>query len=108
MTTGNPSYHRFLMEPPTITVFNLAEIYWSAIQHMDELKADIIYKKYSLCVVQIPDEVIKEAMKLRKQNKKKNISYTDSIGYVYALKNNLKFLTGDMQFEHLPNVEFVK
>jgi predicted nucleic acid-binding protein len=47
-------------------------------------------------------------MKFRKKNKKRNLSYADCIGYIYALKNNLIFLTGDKEFEDLKNVEFVK
>jgi len=47
-------------------------------------------------------------MKFRKKNKKRNLSYTDCIGYVYATENDLIFLTGDKEFENLENVEFVK
>jgi len=33
---------------------------------------------------------------------------TDCVGYVLAIRNNLKFLTGDEKFENKKNVEFVK
>ena len=56
----------------------------------------------------ISEDVLKEAIKFRKKNKSKNLSYTDCIGYIYALKNNLMFLTGDKEFKDLKNVEFVK
>lgn len=46
------------------------------------------------------------AMKLKLKNK--NLSYTDCIGYIFAIKNNLKFLTGDKKFNDMPNVEFVQ
>ncbi|HLC74578.1 MAG TPA: PIN domain-containing protein [Candidatus Nanoarchaeia archaeon] len=105
---GNPSYARFSQEYPTITIFNLAEIYWTVTHTLSESEANLIYEKYASCVVSIPDDILKEAIKFRKLHKKKNLSYTDCIGYIYALKNNMKFLTGDQQFEHLPNVEFVK
>ncbi len=29
-------------------------------------------------------------------------------GYIYALNNDLRFLTGDKEFEDLPNVAFVQ
>lgn len=106
--TGNPSYARFINESQTITVFNLVEIYYSALNNLNESKAEIIYEKYSKCVVEISDDVLKEAIKFRKTNKKRNLSYADCIGYVYSLKNNLIFLTGDKEFENLDNVEFVK
>ena len=76
-----------------------------------EDKAEEIYNKYSQCVVEISDEMLKEAIKFRKANKKKkkkDLSYTDCIGYVYAMKNNMIFLTGDKEFLGMKNVEFVK
>lgn len=108
LVSGSSFYARFVNETPTITLFNLAEIYYSAINNLDESKAEEIYEKYSCCVVNISDEILKEAMKFRKKNKKRNLSYTDCIGYIYAIKNNLIFLTGDKEFENLENVEFVK
>ncbi|MBI2660858.1 hypothetical protein HYX09_01165, partial [Candidatus Woesearchaeota archaeon] len=51
---------------------------------------------------------IEEAAKFRLKMKKRNISMTDCIGYVISGKLKVKFLTGDKEFEHLPNVEFVK
>ena len=106
--SGNPIYEKFVDESPIITIFNLAEIYYSAINNLDESKAEEIYNKYSCCVVPVLDEILKEAMKFRRKNKKRNLSYTDCIGYIYSIKNNLIFLTGDKEFENLDNVEFVR
>jgi len=108
LVSGSPVYARFIEEPVAITIFNLAEIYYSALNSMDESKAEEIYEKYKWCVVNISDEALKDAMKFRKKNKRRDLSYSDCIGYVYALKNNLRFLTGDKEFENLENVEFVK
>ena len=105
---GNPNYAEFIDEPVTITVFNLAEIYWSAILNLDEKKSEDVYKKYSPCITVISDDILKEAMKFRKENKKQDLSYTDCIGYIYAKNNDLIFLTGDKEFENMDNVEFVK
>ncbi len=105
---GSRSYAKFINEIPVITIFNLAEIYWSAIHEYDEVSANEIFEKYKECVVEIDDETLKEAIKFRKQNKKKNLSYTDCIGYIYTVKNNMKFLTGDKEFEGMKDVEFVK
>ena len=108
LVSGSPAYAKFIKEPVTITIFNLAEVYYSALNNMDESKAEEVYEKYKCCVVEISDEVLKEAMKFRKKNKKRDLSYSDCIGYVYAFKNRLRFLTGDKEFENLENVEFVK
>src|SRR3989338_8156698 len=105
---GDSNYARFSLEPVIITIFNLAEVYWISINQYSEQEADEIYLRYSGCVVDISEDVLKEAIKFRKKHKSKNLSYTDCIGYIYALKNSLIFLTGDKEFKDLNNVEFVK
>ena len=105
---GNPNYKNFSDKLVTITVFNLAEIYLMAIKNYDEEKANEIYEEYSGYIVEIPNDVLKDAMKFKKENKKKRFSYADCIGYVYALKNKMKFLTGDREFTGLKNVEFAR
>ena len=108
LIAGNPNYAKYIQERVFITIFTLAEIYWIALREYTEQEADFIYNKYKEGLVNINDEVLKEAIKFRKEHKKKNLSYTDCIGYIYAIKNKLKFLTGDKEFENMPNVEFVK
>lgn len=105
---GNSNYAKYINEEVIITLFNLAEIYWAALNDLDEKAADEIYEQYRLSVVDIEDDILKEAIKFRKENKKNDLSYTDCIGYIYALRNNLKFLTGDKEFQNLKDVEFVK
>ncbi len=107
LLNGNPKYIKFVNEPVTITLFNLAEIYWFSINEYDEDKANEIYDKYKSSVVEV-DYILKEAIKFRKEHKKNDLSYTDCIGYIYAKKNKLIFVTGDKEFENIDNVEFVK
>jgi predicted nucleic acid-binding protein len=104
---GNPNYAKYIDEEATLTLFNLVEIYYSALNNLDEQKAEEIYNKYKEAVVEVEDNVLKEAIKFRKKHKKANLSYTDCIGYIYAISNDLKFLTGDKQFKDFENVEFV-
>ena len=47
-------------------------------------------------------------MRYRDEEINKNLSYTDCIGYTYAIKHDMVFLSGDQQFEKFDNVEFVK
>ena len=63
LINGNPNYARFLEEPVIITLFNLAEIYWFAINEYDENAAEDIYEKYRLCIVDIDDETLRDAIK---------------------------------------------
>lgn len=47
------------------------------------------------------------ASKFRFENIKKGLSFIDCFGYVLALNNHMKFLTGYKEFEGVENVEFV-
>lgn len=106
---GNKNFSKFINEPIIITVFNLAELFWIALREYSEKQADKIYNDHKNCVVKIDDETLKQAIRFRKKvYSRKKISYADAIGYIYAERNNLKFLTGDMAFFNLDNVEFVQ
>lgn len=105
---GNPHYARYVHEEVVITIFNLVEIYWSALNDLGESEADETYNTYKAGIADVEDGILKEAIKFRKKNKKRDLSYADCIGYMYAVKNNMKFLTGDKEFKNLEHVEFVQ
>ena len=105
---GNPNYLEFKDEEIVLTVFNIAEIYFSALRDLGEVIAEEVYEDYAPLIVNLSENVLKKAMRFKLKNKQTNLSYADCIGYIYALENNLVFLTGDKEFENLPNVEFVK
>ena len=105
---GNSNFNPYLDDEVIITISNLTEIYFSALKDLGETTAEKIYQQYSPSVTEVPDTVIKKAMKFKLKNKDKNFSYTDCIGYIYATENDFIFLTGDKEFENLENVEFVK
>ncbi|MDP3728033.1 MAG: type II toxin-antitoxin system VapC family toxin [bacterium] len=105
---GNPKYIKYIDTEIILTEFNLPEITSSILNDFGEEKAREAYQKFSECTVQISEEVLIEALKFRKENKKRELSYTDCIGYIYAKKHKLLFLTGDEQFKDKENVEFVK
>lgn len=103
---NEPNYFKYSDEIVITTLFNLVELYYIILKDFNEEKAMYVYNKFKECVVGINDEVVFEAMKLKIKNK--SLSYTDCIGYIYSLKNNLRFLTGDKEFKDMRNVEFVK
>lgn len=49
-----------------------------------------------------------EGLMFREEHRKEKISIVDALGYVYARKNNLPFVTGDKAFENKPGVKFIK
>lgn len=105
----SPNYNNFLKNFSVITTrLNLMELYYGLIKNYDTEIADYVYDYLLKYVVEADDEAIKEAMKFKLKNKGRKLSYVDCIGYVVALRSNVKFLTGDRQFKGMENVEFVQ
>ena len=103
---NNPNYVQYSDEVITTSLLNLIELYYSILKDFNEEKAKMVYSKFKESISEFSDDVIFEAMKFKLANK--NLSYVDCIGYSFALKNGLKFLTGDKEFKESVNVEFVK
>ena len=101
LENGNPKYEKYSDEPVILTIFNLAEIYWVFLNQFGESEAEEVYETYKSSIVEIDDETLKKAIKLRKKHyKNKKLSYTDAIGYTYALKYNMKFFLKWEDFFH--------
>ena len=108
---ASQNYKKYFLQYRGITTkLNLTEVYYSLLKEIGEEKAEIAYDSLLALVVDVDDDTIKRAMKLRLSLRQKNkkLSYIDAIGYQISLDRGLKFLTGDKEFEELDNVEFVK
>ena len=104
---GNPAYSKFIKTDLVTTKLNLMEVYYWLLNNFGRQTADTFYDETVEYAAEIQDGIIKEAMVFRMQNKSKNLSYVDCIGYILSKANGLKFLTGDRQFKGIDNVEFV-
>ena len=104
----NPKFTHYNKREFVVTDLTLAEFYNIMMRDFNEQTADYWYRKMSPNSQSVAKELLVEAVKFRRKNKAKNFSFFDAVGYVYAKKNNYKFLTGDRAFEGLSNVEFVK
>ena len=105
---ANKNYEKYTNANIVVTKLNLFELYYGLLKDSDEKIALTALEKYSEFVVDFDKDVIEHAAKLKLIYKKWNLSMTDCIGYILAKKLGIKFLTGDIQFRDLPNVEFVK
>jgi hypothetical protein len=104
---GNQNYKEFLDKKIVINNFIFAEL--SYILFRDNYpNAELLLNKYSKFIIAIKPSMIIEAMKFRYENKEKNLSMTDCVSYLMSKDLNLKFLTGDKEFEKLDNVKFIK
>ena len=105
---GNGNYTNYINKKIIITKLNLFELFYGILRDYGKEAALKALSKYSNQYIDFDNDTIIEAATLRLLNKKQNLSMTDCIGYVTARKLGIKFLTGDMQFKDMPEVEFVK
>ena len=105
---GNEKFASLLNEDVIITDTTIAEFYYVILQRYDFSTADFWYKKFAPYCASVNREILIKAVKFRYANKKKDLSFFDCVGYIFAIENNHKFLTGDKEFKNLENVEFIK
>jgi len=106
---GNLNYKNYIRDIGIITTkLNLMGLYYRLYILFGIETAEFYYRKYIPFVVEASDFIIKKAMIFKADNKSKDLSYVDCIGYIFAVENKVKFLTGDIQFKDRGNVEFVK
>ncbi|MBC8501339.1 MAG: PIN domain-containing protein [DPANN group archaeon] len=102
---GDVKYKKYDQFDIVTSKLNLMELYLFMLRNKIQ-GPERIYEMFEESIVDINNEDIFQAMKLKLKNK--NISYVDIIGYILSKKHKIKFLTGDNAFKDLPNVEFVK
>jgi predicted nucleic acid-binding protein len=103
----NLNYKKYLNANFVLTALNLYEIYYNL--RKEGQSKEVCENWLNMFLnkeVAIEYEDIINSSELKLQNKQ--ISIPDAIGYVIAKRLKIKFLTGDKEFEHLSNVEFVK
>ncbi len=102
----NPNYSGLLQKFSLITTkLNLMEFYYGLLKNYSEV-ADYVYDYLAQYTIDVEDDAIKDAMKLKLKNK--DLSYVDCVGYAVAMRRNVKFLTGDKAFKDMDNVEFIQ
>lgn len=106
---GNKNYVKYFKNYEiVITRLNQIELFYKILREFGLETAKKYYFYFESYVGNLDYNIIEKAMLFRLQNKKQDLSYTDCIGYAFSILSNIKFLTGDKEFENLPNVEFVK
>lgn len=104
---GNENYKKYTDSIILTTRLNLFEVFYALLKDVGEKEAGFCLDRYYEFIIGFGKEVIKKAARFRLQHKKRNLSMTDCIGYILAKEWNVKFLTGDKEFENMENVEFV-
>ena len=104
----NPKFAKYVNIDFVISDLILAEFYAVLLREEGEAVADYWFKKLEDYSVVADKEILREAVKFRQKHKKQGISFFDAAGYIFALKNGFKFVTGDKEFENFSNVELRK
>ncbi len=105
---GNPKYKRFINEELFTSILNLYELHYIILRDFSEEKAKEYFYEFFNFLMPLKPEHIFAASEFKFEHKKQNISYSDALGYAIAIKEGMKFLTGDNAFKSIKNVEFVK
>lgn len=106
---GNVNYKYYLKDIGIVTtILNLMELYYRLYVLFGVEIAEFYYQKYKPFIAEINDFIIKKSMIFRAHHKNKDLSYVDCVGYVFAVEKKIKFLSGDIQFKDMENVEFVQ
>ena len=105
---GNKNYSRYTDFILVTSELNLMEIYYSLLRDFGKSMADKYFAEWEDSAVILPKSMIMAAMELKYLHKKEKLSYIDCMGYMYAMANEVLFLTGDIKFENKIGVEFVK
>ncbi|MFH1391955.1 MAG: PIN domain-containing protein [Candidatus Diapherotrites archaeon] len=108
LVKGNPVYADYAGKPIYTSIFNLYEFFYSVLAEFGEKKARKETQSLNANIISLNLKDIAQASKFRFENRKKKLSYAGALGYVLAKSRDLVFLTGDMQFEKMKNVEYVK
>ena len=108
ISEGNPKFAKYLNVDFVITDLTLAEFYGVLLRGKGENTAEYWYKKLEIYSFPLDRQLLVEAIKFRYSNKKLGLSFFDAVGYVFALKKGICFVTGDKAFEKLRGVEFIK
>jgi predicted nucleic acid-binding protein len=105
---GNPKFIKYLDSNFLISDLILSEFYGIILREFNEQTANYWVLKFKCYSQQISLSILLKAVKFRREHAKKNLSFFDAAGYIFAKENNYMFVTGDKEFETLPNVEFIK
>jgi predicted nucleic acid-binding protein len=108
ISEANPKFVDYFKDDVIILDVILAEFYSVLLRRFGKQTASYWIKKVSIFAKTVPFHIFIEAMDFRYEHHKKGISFFDAVGYIYCVKNDSVFVTGDKEFEHFKNVEFRK
>lgn len=96
---------KYFEKTEIVTSFsNLIELFYVLFKEYNLEIARKYYDAFRVFTVPTSDDIIEQAMIFRLRNRRKDLSYADSIDYVIALRHGIRFLTGDKEFKGMKNM----
>ncbi len=108
ISLGNPKFSELMKEDFVITDLTMAEFYIALRKKHNEQTAQYWHRKLAAFCKPVTRQTIINALVLREDNKKDDISVFDAIGYEYAKENRHFFVTGDKAFKGKESVLFLQ
>lgn len=106
IAAGNDLYKKYVDGEFVISDLTLAEFYWVLLRDVGEDAAEDWFARLQAYAVPVARDILRKAMVFRFKHKKQNLSFFDCVGYVFALENDVVFVTGDKEFRGMNGVEF--
>ncbi len=107
INNGNPKFANLLAEEAVITDVIMAEFYGYLYRKYDLKTADYWHRRLSFFCKPVSRDIMIKAVRFKADNSKEDLSFFDCVGYIFAIENSMKFVTGDKEFRNKPGVEFV-
>lgn len=108
ISRGNPKFEKYLSQDFIISELTLVEFYGVILRDFNKLTAIYWLKKLLPYGKPANLALLIKAIEFKVENKLKNLSFFDVVGYVFSKENGCPFVTGDKDFQDMSNVEFVK
>lgn len=105
---GNEKFINLLKNKFVIPNEIMAEFYNHLLKAHNEKTANYWYRKLEQYCQPVSTNILIEAIKFKHNNRKIKYSFFDCVGYMYAVLNGLKFVTGDKEFKGMKNVLYIK
>lgn len=102
------SYKKFEDTPIITSFYNIYELTYYIIRDYSREEAKKVLDKLNYNLLKPEEKDLIKASKFKFKNKDRMLSYVDCMGYILAKKHDLRFLTGDKEFEEKNNVEYIK
>ena len=109
---GNPAYEKISDEELVALEFNIFELAYALYRDFGRTHASgmlpILRSKIEIFNPGDLDYLNASEFRMCSNKNCKKLSLIDSLGYACSKRLNIRFLTGDQEFEDVENVEYIK